>query len=112
MEKGLALIPIFCLILAGMKGTASNGQPVDGNSYVVIGAFSIPKNAMEFTESAKRKKLGAQFSINPSRNLFYVYVMETHNREDAFEAARKIRKETSYFDTWVYTGSLGEESKG
>jgi outer membrane protein OmpA-like peptidoglycan-associated protein len=46
--------------------------------------------------------------MNPRRKLFYVYVMETGNRQDAFEAARKIRKETPYFDTWVFTGTLGE----
>ncbi len=111
MKKGLALIPIFCLIVAGIKVSAKAGQPVIGKSnYVVIGAFSIPKNAIEFTESAKKNKFEAQFSINPLRKLFYVYVLQTGNLNDAFEQAKKIRKETPYFDTWVFTGILGEEN--
>ncbi len=110
MKKGLALIPIFCLFLAGIKVSTSNGQPMDGKlNYVVIGAFSIPKNAVEFTEDAKKNKFEAQFSMNPMRKLFYVYVMETGNLQDAFAEAKKIRKDTPYFDTWVFTGTLGDE---
>ncbi len=111
MKKGLALIPIFCLVLAGMKVSASNGQPVlEKSSYVVIGAFTIPKNAIEFTEHAKQNKLEAQFSINPLRKLFYVYVMHTGNTAAAIEEAKKLRKETPYYDTWVFTGILGDEN--
>ena len=96
------------MILGGLSGS---GEPIDGKfNYVVIGAFSIPKNAIEFTENARKNKLGAQFSINPVRKLFYVYVMETGKREDAIEEAKKLRKETSYYDTWVFTGNLGEEN--
>ncbi len=85
-------------------------QVIGKSNYVVIGAFSIPKNAVEFTENAKKNKFEAQFSINPVRKLFYVYVLETGNLTDAFEQAKKIRKETPYFDTWVFTGTLGEEN--
>jgi outer membrane protein OmpA-like peptidoglycan-associated protein len=112
MKKGLALIPIFCLFMAGMKVSASIGQPLtEKSNYVVIGAFSIPKNAIEFTENAKKYKFDAQYSINPARKLFYVYVMQTGNQQSAFEQAKKIRKETPYFDTWVFTGILGEDEK-
>jgi len=111
MKTGLALIPIFCLFLAGIKVSTSTGQPLNkGSNYVVIGAFSIPKNAIEFTENAKKDKYEAEFSINPARKLFYVYVLETSSREEAFEKAKKIRKDTPYFDTWVFTGVLGDET--
>lgn len=113
MKKGLALIPVFCLLLGGIKVSTTQGQPINTKSnYVVIGAFSIPKNAIEFTENAKRNKFGAQFSINPMRKLFYVYVMETGNLQEAFEEANKIRKDTPYYDTWVFTGTLGDEITG
>lgn len=114
MKKYLALLPFFCLIMVGVKvfGRNSDGQPVEGKlNYVVIGAFSIPKNAIEFAESAKKKKLEAQFSINPLRKLFYVYVLQTDDQSAAFEEAKKLRKDTPYYDTWVFTGTLGDENK-
>ncbi len=110
MKKVLALFSIFCLVLAGMKVSATNRQLAEGKlNYVVIGVFSVPKNAIEFAENAKRNKFDAQFSINPAQKLFYVYVLQTSDQKAANEEAEKIRKETPYSDTWVFTGILGED---
>ncbi|MBS1505589.1 MAG: OmpA family protein [Bacteroidetes bacterium] len=112
MKKGFTLIPIFCLLMAGMKVSASIGQPLtEKSNYVVIGAFSIPRNAEEFTENAKKNKFDAQFSINPARKLFYVFVLHTGNLQSAFEEAKRLRKESPYYDTWVFSGVLGEDEK-
>lgn len=99
---------IFCLggVLAVFQAFAFKGNL--NSNYVVIGAFSIPKNAMEFTESANKSNLHAQFSMNPARRLFYVYVLATDDKTIAVEQAKKLRKETPYFDTWVYSGALGD----
>ncbi len=99
---------IFCLggVLAVFQAVALKGN--FNSNYVVIGAFSIPKNALEFTESANKANLHAQFSMNPTRKLFYVYVLATDDKTIAVEQAKKLRKETPYFDTWVYTGALGD----
>ena len=78
-------------------------------NYVVIGAFAFKNNAVEFTDEANKKnKLPAKFEMNPNRNLFYVFVMTTPDREVAFAEALKLRTGTRYFDTWVYSGALGE----
>lgn len=78
-------------------------------NYVVIGAFAFKNNAVEFTDEANKKnKLPAKFEMNPNRNLFYVFVMTTPDREVAFAEALKLRTGTRYFDTWVYSGTLGE----
>src|SRR5688500_279152 len=78
-------------------------------NYVVIGAFAFRDNAIEFTDEANKKnKLPAKFEMNPNRNLFYVFVMTTPDRELAFAEALKLRTDTRYFDTWVYSGALGE----
>ncbi|MBS1490114.1 MAG: OmpA family protein [Bacteroidetes bacterium] len=110
MKTKLALISVLTFSLACFKLSACGGQGVTATNYVVIGAFSVPKNAIEFTETAKKNKLDAQYSINPLRKLFYVYVMQTGNLSVAFEQAQKLRKETPYLDTWVFTGKLGEET--
>lgn len=94
---------VFCNTLA-VTGSKAN--------YVVIGAFAIEKNATEFVEDAKKASFKAVSEINVSRNLFYVYILQTANRKAAFDLANSIRTTTPFSDTWVYTGILGRESTG
>ncbi|MEX1239064.1 MAG: hypothetical protein WEB30_05080, partial [Cyclobacteriaceae bacterium] len=85
------------------------GQDLDPYpNYVVIGAFAHHKNAIHFTDDAKQHHFPARFEMNPNRNLYYVYVLTTDDREYAFGEALKLRTETKYFDTWVFSGPLGE----
>ncbi|MFM7486683.1 MAG: OmpA family protein [Cytophagales bacterium] len=101
----------FAMIL-NWNASATDGQlNINNSNYVVIGAFSIPKNAIEFTEEVRKHNLSAEYSINPVRNLFYVYVLHTGDRQVAFEEAKKLRKKSPYSDTWVYTGLLGENQE-
>jgi len=101
----LALPLFFCALL-------SQGQPSaleDANSnHVVIGAFASKGNAERFTSEARSNSPNVKFEINPVRELFYVYVTKTEDRVQAFAEARKLRKESKYWDTWVYYGVLGE----
>lgn len=77
-------------------------------SYVVIGAFAYEQNAVHFTNEARSNKFPAVFKMNPNRNLYYVYVLSTADKEYAVAEALKLRAETKYFDTWVYSGVLGK----
>ncbi|MBX2917458.1 MAG: OmpA family protein [Cyclobacteriaceae bacterium] len=84
-------------------------QPhTDESMYVVIGAFGIPRNAIEFTENAKKQGYPAKFELNPKRKLFYVYVLHTEDRAAAITEAVKLQKNSPYPDTWVYKGLLGD----
>ena len=80
------------------------------NNFVVIGAFAVQSNAVKFTSNANKMpsqlKGEAAFKFNPERNLFYVYVLETTDREKAISEANRIRIETPFLDTWVYQGSF------
>src|ERR1700704_2169392 len=93
-------------------GVLGFGQPLDeGHShYVVIGAFAIRDHADLWVENAKKMNFNAESAINPVRNLYYVYVLHTSDRDAAFSEANKIRKGTPYWDTWVYTGQLGNQA--
>lgn len=109
MKTKLSLLLFALTVILNLKVSATNGQIDEKNSnYVVIGAFSIPKNAIEFTENARKNNLSAEYLINPLRNLFYVFVLHTGGKGLAFEEAKKLRKKNPYSDTWVYTGLLGE----
>lgn len=76
-------------------------------NYVVIGAFAVHKNAVNFTGDASRSRYPARFEMNYNRNLYYVYVLATKDRQRAIDEALRLRADTKYFDTWVYSGPIG-----
>jgi outer membrane protein OmpA-like peptidoglycan-associated protein len=111
MKKKLTLILLILTVALNFKVSASKGQlSRKASNYVVIGAFSIPKNAIEFTNSVKQSNPTAEFSINPLRRLFYVYVLTTADVEAAFNEAKKLRL-GGYSDAWVFSGVLGEDQE-
>ncbi|HEY3430090.1 MAG TPA: hypothetical protein VGK39_05385, partial [Cyclobacteriaceae bacterium] len=90
-----------------VKGAQLNNY-ADAPNYVVIGAFSVQKNAVKFTTKASELNLEAKYEMNPNRNLYYVYVLATNDRQQAINEALRLRKESPYNDTWVYHGSFGQ----
>lgn len=82
--------------------------------YVVIGAFSIQKNAVRFTRQTPKYGLSAQFAFNHNRNLNYVYVLTTNNRTQAIDAALALRAraDSLFSDAWVYHGSFEKSKQG
>jgi outer membrane protein OmpA-like peptidoglycan-associated protein len=106
-----ALVGIFASTGVARPALARelNRQTAGGEhpNYVVIGAFSVHKNAIRFTRHASNLHLSAKFEMNAERRLYYVYVLSTEDREQAIHEAQKLRAETEFTDTWVYSGSLG-----
>lgn len=109
MEKKLIITPFFLFFVLNCN-VFGLGQPATAvsSNYVVIGAFAIPKNAVEFVQNAKKGDLNAEYAINSNRKLFYVYVLSTADKTAAIQTAKKLRVESPYFDTWVYSGFLGD----
>jgi outer membrane protein OmpA-like peptidoglycan-associated protein len=77
-------------------------------NYVVVGAFAIHKNAIKFTRYVNRMQMPAKYEMNPNRNLYYVYVLATSNKQVAVGEAIRLRNETQFSDSWVYHGLLGD----
>lgn len=104
-----ALVSIFTTLSIVQPSLAEVKQPVSGQftNYVVIGAFAVHKNAIKFTKHAADLNMSARFELNPNRNLYYVYVLSTEDREAAIREATKLRNETEFTDTWVYSGYMG-----
>lgn len=82
-------------------------QAIDTH-YVTIGVFAKLDNAIRFTDQANKGGFHAEYSINPSRNLYYVFVLQTEDKRKAFAFVIKLRAESAYKDAWVFTGKLGE----
>ena len=116
--KFFALVGIFLALTATPQPTKvysrEQARPDELPNYVVIGAFSIHKNAIRFTSHAHANlHMDARFEMNKSRHLYYVYVLNTPDRMQAITMANKLRTESEFTDTWVYSGFLGqEESSG
>ncbi len=105
--KAKVTATILLLVLATSSWAID--PPAEATSYVVIGAFSKQENAIHFVESAKKGRMEAHFELNPNRQLYYVFVMETADKARAIEEAKKLRTASPYNDTWVYTGPLGSQ---
>src|SRR3954469_20115930 len=80
---------------------SSLAQSANSN-YVVIGAFRMLDNAVRYTAAANKNGFTAQYAINPARDLYYVYILNTGNRKQAFNQLIKLKVETNYKDAWVY----------
>jgi len=108
-KKGFfALAGIFLSFLSAPAAFAQLSEPF--SNYVVIGAFAYKQNAIRFAEDARTGELDARFDLNPRRNLYYVYVLSSEDRQKAIEEAKRLREQTRYFDTWVYNGDVADHS--
>jgi outer membrane protein OmpA-like peptidoglycan-associated protein len=106
----LRLVLIFIGLLPFLTSASASQLRAESSNYVVIGAFASQKNALHFVENAKKEHFDASVDINSNRHLFYVYVLQTGNRQAAVDKAIKLRKETSFSDSWVFSGLLGENT--
>jgi hypothetical protein len=104
---------IISAVLCAVASIHSLHAQVDENGksyFVVIGAFSIEKNANEFiSDWAKKFGLNPQYKMNTNRNLFYVFTMQDKYWGIPVQEAERIRKMDVKFDkTWVYYGTLDD----
>jgi outer membrane protein OmpA-like peptidoglycan-associated protein len=93
------------LILTFILTIDANAQT--NQYYVVIGAFAKESNAKKFSGFSRSRFFQSTYEINPSRKLFYVYVIKTSDKEEAFNQVRILQKEDAFGDSWVFNGSLG-----
>ncbi len=103
---------VFCLIglLILQSAFKAPGQLPDPQypNYVVIGAFEFKKNAVKFSSKAS-SEFKVMYEINPNRNLYYVYILKTKDRQEAIAEALRLQANSPYNDTWVYSGPLGSD---
>ncbi|MFZ6012140.1 MAG: OmpA family protein [Bacteroidota bacterium] len=80
--------------------------------YVVVGGFSIEKNAQRYVETLNQNQFNAHYALNPARNLFYVYVLSSNSRPEAFAEAKRLQGASPAVDAWVFAGKLSEGEGG
>jgi outer membrane protein OmpA-like peptidoglycan-associated protein len=82
-------------------------QSQNGHHYVVVGVFQQMDNAVSLTDRANKQNFSAHYAINPGRNLYYVYILDSENKKNAFSFLGKIKEETEFKDAWIFAGQLG-----
>lgn len=111
--KFFALVGIFSVLFAIQPTAAARPEQVNldvPQNYVVIGAFKIHRNAVRFSDHAQSLSLNAKYEKNVNRNLYYVYVLQTADRAAAIAEANRLRSESEFTDSWVYSGSFTKET--
>ncbi|MFD0999866.1 OmpA family protein [Ohtaekwangia kribbensis] len=111
--KLFALVGIFSVFFAIQPTVASRPEQInldEPQNYVVIGAFKIHRNAVRFSDHAQSLSLNAKYEKNVNRNLYYVYVLQTADRAAAIAEANRLRSESEFTDSWVYSGSFTKET--
>lgn len=108
MTSRFVAIAGFSIILSLPVGTQAQSSSASGynSNYVVIGAFSVHRNAIKFTSYAKKKKYNARYEMNQNRNLYYVYILKTEDLNAAVSEAVRLRERSEFYDAWVYKGSF------
>jgi len=99
---------LCCLITILLFNTGALAQS-PRQYYVVIGAFANQNNAVRWADYATRKNFNGQYAINPANQLYYVYILHTTDKRQAFAFDIKVKAETEFKDVWVFIGSLGLE---
>ena len=71
--------------------------------YVVVGTFVKESNARQYTQSIRKVFKEASYSFNSGRNVFYVHVMKTSQKERARDWSIYLRRQKVFGDAWVLT---------
>jgi len=109
---GIIFLAFSSFRLPGVEVKGAQLNNPDEPYSVVIGAFSIYQNAVNFTSKAHKLNLDAKYEMNLNRNLYYVYVLSTNDKKQAIDEALRLRKESPYNDTWVFHGNLNTSTSG
>jgi outer membrane protein OmpA-like peptidoglycan-associated protein len=102
-SAAISNLPFESLDAVNAEALAEDSIPY----YVVIGAFSVETNALKLIEQAgSHWHYDAQYAFNYKRQLFYVYVLKTLAREDAYSMATSLQSREGLRKTWVYHGTF------
>jgi outer membrane protein OmpA-like peptidoglycan-associated protein len=98
---------LLLLLLCTLFQVSAQTKP-EKNYYVVIGVFAKLDNAVRLTERANKQGFNAQYAIHTRQKWNYVYLLQTTDKRKAYALTIRMRADTEYKETWVFTGTLGE----
>lgn len=99
--------PFLLTVFVGLTFLSATAQDI--NHYVVVGAFSSADNANRLSNKISRSVFKAKVDVNKARNLYYVYLHQSADMQQAYTYLMRVRVETPYKDAWIFHGRLGTE---
>lgn len=78
-------------------------EELDYGTYVISGVFRTKVNAENFSKGLTKMSFTSDFGFLTEKNLWYVFVYQTDNVEDAKTERNKVRKLTIFRDAWLLT---------
>ncbi|TRX50908.1 OmpA family protein [Fulvivirga sp. M361] len=99
---GLYTLVLFFIIHVQCFGQGSPGR----HYYVIAGAYSSEENALRFASQIDEQKYNPSYALNAERDVYYVILLETEDKKEAYAYGAQLRSQTLFKDSWVYSGKL------
>ena len=79
------------------------------SNYVVVAAYSINQEsyAKRFVIELENDGHTAKYGLSRSKNLYFVYLSENQNFDEAISEMRKTRQNERFADAWVFVNKVG-----
>jgi outer membrane protein OmpA-like peptidoglycan-associated protein len=104
LRTGLAIAILF---ISSMTCSQDLSKLKDNKCYVVVGAFSLEKNAEAFANGMVPQGYNAQYKYNSYRKMYYVYTFDAINRELTKKELFSLREKLSEITgSWLYAGNF------
>jgi len=98
------IISFLCFLLLFPTGAFSQSDGhLQAGYYVVVGAFGVQDNAVEFAETLRTEGHDAQYGMDPFRKLHYVYLLYSADFKSALTAMQEYRRSGTFDEAWVKT---------
>nr|WKN36935.1 OmpA family protein [Tunicatimonas sp. TK19036] len=110
------------LVIATMIGLILSAQPGFGRKldnpnitdfpdylspgrYLIIGVFSLERNAKNFTKHVAGQGKNASYAFYPHNQYYYVYTYYSTSADSVVDACLELRKNSEFEDAWVLNAS-------
>ena len=73
-----------------------------GRYYVVVGVFNSMNHSIKFTKDMMAKGEVVNVALNPTNNLYYVYLRSTKDRAEALKIRNEYRWKNLFKEAWIF----------
>jgi type IX secretion system PorP/SprF family membrane protein len=73
-----------------------------GHYYVVVGVFNSMNHSMKFSKDMMAKGEVVNIALNPTNNLYYVYLRSTKDRAEALKIRNEYRWQNLFKEAWIF----------
>jgi len=101
------ILTTLCIVALFSLSYAQDNE-LENGYYVTVGVYAKSKEA--YAKSYKDKlssDFDTDYGYSPQRGYYYVYIFASKNFKESLREMKRVRKETSFNDAWVYVHRAG-----